>query len=241
MIMKSDLQAVLDQMRTEDRKTRIEPPTVDEMLAYRAGELSGDEEARVRELLICWPELLRALMTPYPDDDAETLPPEVVERQWTAMRSQIGASRGGRVLNFRNALTAIAATLAVVFGGLLWQAKMELLRPRALPQQILTSDVRRGGSDSVTTLDSRGEAYLLVPTLSDERTFERYHFEIVDAANPQRQVGSGDLPRPEGDDTLAVMVPRASLPPGRYKLILYGVNGERKEQLETYTVQVLRR
>jgi hypothetical protein len=238
MITKSDLQAVLDQMRTEDRKTRVEPPTVDEMLAYRAGELSGDEDARVRELLICWPELLRALMTPYPDDDAETLPPEVVERQWTAMRSQIGASRGGRVLTFRNALTAIAATLAVVFGGLLWQAKMELRRPRALPQQTLMSDVQRGGSDSVTTLDSHGDAYLLAPIINDERTFERYHFEIVDTDDTQRLLASGDV---AGGEPIGVMVPHASLPPGRYKLILYGVNGERKEQLETYTVQVLRR
>jgi hypothetical protein len=81
MIMKSDLQAVLDELRTEDRRTRAEPPTAEEMLAYRAGELSGDEEARVRELLICWPELLRALMTPYPDDDDASLPAEVVERQ----------------------------------------------------------------------------------------------------------------------------------------------------------------
>ena len=60
MITKSDLKAVFDQMTAEERQRLPEPPTVEEMLAYRRGELSADEESRVRELLICYPELLRA-------------------------------------------------------------------------------------------------------------------------------------------------------------------------------------
>lgn len=236
MIMKSDLQAVLDELRTEDRRTRLEPPTAEEMLAYRAGELSGEEEGRVRELLICWPELLRALMTPYPDDDAASLPAEVVERQWTAMRSQIGATGGGRVLSFRNALTAVAATLAIVFGGLLWQAKLELRRPRTLLPQTLFSDTQRGSGKTETTLVVHGDAYLLAPVLGGEQTFETYRFEIVDSAN--QPVWKSDGVRRGEDDTFAVLVPRAFLPPGRYTLILYGVNGERREQLERYSLRV---
>src|SRR5205085_5531912 len=150
------------------------------MLAYRSGELSGDEEARVRDLLVCWPELLRALMTPYPDDDAEALPPEVVERQWQAMRGEIGG--GGRVVPFRHALTAVAAALAVILGALLWQAKMELRRPRALPQQILLPDTRRGGGDGATTVISSGDASLLTPTLVGDQRFEAYRFDLIDAA-----------------------------------------------------------
>ena len=234
MIRKTDLQAVLDEMRSEDRR-RVEPPTVEEMLAYRSGELSGDDEARVRELLLCWPELLRALMTPYPDDDAEALPPEVVERQWQAMRGEIGG--GGRVVPFRHALTAVAAALAVIFGALLWQAKLELRRPRALPQQMLLPDAQRGPGDGATTLAGGGEAYLLSPLL-DDRPFEAYRFELVDAANPAHSVWSSALLRRGEEDTFAVLVPRAFLSPGRYKLILYGVNGARQEQLYTYTVRV---
>lgn len=236
MITKTDLQAVLDEMRAEDRKTRVEPPTVEEMLAYRNGELSGDEEARVRELLICWPELLRALMTPYPEDDAEALPPDVMERQWAAMRREIGASGGGgRVLSFRNALTAIAAALAVIFGALLWQAKLDSRRPRALPQQILLPDAQRGPGDGAATLTPDGDAYLLVPTVIGDQQFEAYRFEITDAAG--RTAWRSELLHRNEDDTFAVLVPRAFLPPGRYKLALYGVNGARREPIETYTLR----
>jgi hypothetical protein len=234
MINKADLQAVLDEMKAQDRRTRVEPPTVDEMLAYRRGALSGDDEARVREQLLCWPELLRALMTPYPDDAAGALPPEVVERQWQAMKREIGA--GGRVVSFRNALTAIAAALAVIFGALLWQARMELRRPRALPQQILLPDAQRGAGDGATMLTGTADAWLLTPTLIGEQRFDAYRFELVDANN--RSVWKSGAIRRSEDDTLAVLVPRPFLPPGRYKLILYGVSGARQEQLESYSVRV---
>ena len=234
MISETDLQAVLDEMTTEDRRRRMEPPTVEEMLAYRRGELSGEVEERVREQLICWPELLRALMTPYPDDGA-ALPSAVIERQWKAMRREISEPRG-RVLSFRNALTAAAAALAVVFAGLFWQAKMERRRPVALSQQMLLPDGQRGPGDGATTLAARGDAYLLTPTLLSEQRFEAYRFDLVDGSGSSRW--SSGLVHRADDDTLAVLVPRAFLPPGRYKLILYGVSGQRQEQLETYSVRV---
>jgi hypothetical protein len=235
MIKKTDLQAVLDEMKAEDRRTRVEPPTVEEMLAWRRGELSDEDEARVREQLICWPELLRALMTPYPADDAGALPAEVVERQWRAMKRDMGGG-GARVLSFRNAITAIAASLAVIFGALLWQARLELRRPRALPQQILLPDAQRGASDGATTLATDGDAYLLTPTLIGEQRFESYRFELADASN-HLVWRSGALHHGD-DDTFAVLVPRTFLAPGRYKLILYGVNGARQEELGSYSVRV---
>ena len=233
MINKTELQAVLDELRTEDRRTRVEPPTVEEMFAYRRGDLSGDEEARVRELLICWPELLRALMTPYPDDAADALPPEVVERQWKAMqRETIG---GGRVLSFRTALTAVAATLAIILGALLFQARLEMRRPRALPQQILLPDAQRGPGGDATKLIGSDDAYLLTLTVIGDQRFEGYRCELVDAAGGS--LWRSDLLHRNEDDTFAVLVPRAFLTPGQYKLILYGINGKRQEQIETYTVR----
>jgi hypothetical protein len=154
------------------------------------------------------------------------------------MQREIAPQRGGRVLPFRNALTAIAAALAVVFAGLLWQAKMELRRPRALPQQMLAPDGQRGaGGADATTLVATGDAYLLTPMLVSEQRFEAYRFELVDASGSSRW--SSGLVRRGDDDTLAVLVPRSFLPPGRYKLVLYGVSGERREQLDTYSVRVL--
>jgi hypothetical protein len=222
-------------MRTEEHRTRPEPPTVDEMLAYRDGTLSADDESRVREVLLCWPELLHALVAAVPDDDAgDALPPGVLERQWSAMRADRGVVRGARILTFHRAVTAIAASLAVVFGGLFWRAERELRQPRALSQLILMSDNTRGAAPEPVTI-SRGDGDLLSVALTGEESFESYRFILLDDAG--REVWRSNLVRPK-DDTLGVLLPRASVAPGRYHLVLHGISGARDEPLDRYSLRV---
>jgi hypothetical protein len=234
MITKSELQAVLDEMRTQENRTRPEPPTADEMLAYRDGTLSADDEARVRELLLCWPELLHALMTSVPDDDADALPPAVLERQWQAMRDDLGIARSARILTFRNAITSIAAALAIVFGGLFWQAQRDAHRPRVLAPLSLTSGSVRGPGGNPTTLSSGDDAALSIP-LSDESHFESYRVVILDESD--REVWRSDPVRPQ-DETLTVLLPRAFASPGRYWLVLHGTRGDHDETLERHSLRV---
>lgn len=161
MITREDLQHALEAVATDDRRRQSTPPTADEMLAYALGELSAPEEARVRELLLLYPELAEAMNTPFPDDDALPgedgyLSPAEVDRHWTEMQARIGMKsrvapanvatplsfpspvaapreEHGRVLQFWRVATAIAAMLFLVCGGLLVKARNEA---RSLAQQL---------------------------------------------------------------------------------------------------------
>jgi hypothetical protein len=236
MITKSDLQVVLDEMRTEEHRTRPEPPSAEEMLAYRDGTLSAADEARVREALLCWPELLRALTTDVPEDDADALPPEMLERQWQSMRHDLGINtdRGARILTFRNAVTGIAAALAVVFGTLFWQEQREARTPRASAPLNVTLGGTRGAGGNPITVRSDQDTFLSV-SVTDDARFESYRFVILDDAD--REVWRSAVVRPQ-DETLGLFLPRSFATPGNYWLVLHGVRGDRDDALERHGLRV---
>ncbi len=243
MMTKTEWQAVNQAMMAEDRRRLGEPPTSEEMLAYARGELSAEEEARVRERLVAYPELVRTLTAPFPSVGAEPgdpdyMPDGELAAHWASLQKRMSR---GRVVQFWPALSAIAATLALVFGALLWQARVELREPRvtAWNEQLLLPDNQRGGGEPVTTLRPGGDAYVLVPALIDQRSFDGYRVEILDAAaNPPRSLWSMSGLRRRADDTFVIRIPRAFLGAGKYQVVLYGVNGAREERLASYTVRV---
>ena len=249
MITKSDWQAVHAQLLSERRRRLGDPPTVEEMLAYSRGELSGEEEERVRALLVSYPELLRALNAEFTDDDAQPgdpdyLPEELVARQWNAFQQRIGGRHDAgtsRVLQFWRATAAIAAALAVVFGALLWRAQSPPDDPRlgVWQEQMLEPEGHRGGTAFVPTLSTNADVFLLALTLLDERQFPGYRVEIV-AEGGTRPVWSSPATRPE-DDTFTVIVPRTFLRPGTYNAVIHGVDGARSESLATYAFRVRER
>ena len=99
-------------------------------------------------------------------------------------------------------------------------------------------DGQRGLGDKANELTAVGDSYLLVPSLLDNRPFERYRAEIIDAGNPQRSLWDGDVVRGSHDDALVIVVGREFLKPGKYKLLVYGITGARQEPLSTYTIRV---
>src|SRR5687768_11605132 len=165
MIRKSDWQAVQQEMIAADRQQLGEPPTAEEMLAYSRGELSPEEEARVRALLVAYPELAQALTARFPTGDDDSLSNEEVSKRWKSFRSRIhGEAEGGKVLQFWRASTALAAGLTLVFGGLLWR---EMSRgPRVLPDpHQLYADGQRGGAGEAVTLTGSDEVFVLIVPL----------------------------------------------------------------------------
>jgi len=142
MMNRTDWQAVRDAMIADDRAKLGEPPTVDELLAYERGELSDHDAERVRQLLIAYPDLARAYAAPFPSEGE--LPDDVVDRQWKAF--QRAGKPEARVLPFWRGVAALAATVALVFGTMLWRTRAELRQPHLLPPEptILTPDGRRG-------------------------------------------------------------------------------------------------
>lgn len=223
-----------------------EPPTSDEMLAYMRGELSADDEARFRDRLIPYPELVRTLTASFPAEGAEPgdddyLSEEEYARHWAALQRRM---RRDAVVPFWPAVAAIAATLALVFGALYWRAHTEQRLPRVLTvdgQTLFPDGNSRGGANDAATVTPHGDWYSLVPVLMDERPFDNYRVELFDArVNPQRSLWSVSGLRRSENATLIVAVPRSFLTPGTYRLAIYGTKGAREEHVNNYTVRVAR-
>ena len=221
-------------------------PAAEEVLAYFEGKLSGEDESRAQEFLVAHPEMVRAALAPFPTDDAQPgdpdfLPPEELDRRWESLRQRIHGSNGGRVLQFWRASAAIAAALAVVFGGMLWQSQSNARRPRViLNEQVLLPDGQRGSSAELpVSLTTESDSYLLVVPVLHAGDFNDYRLELVSSAsNASRPLWrSTTLSRP-ANDTLAIVVPRTFLSGGRYQVVLYGMAGGRDERLASYTVSV---
>jgi hypothetical protein len=241
MTTKSELSAANRELIAEDRLTIGEPPSADEVLAYTKGELSPGEEAHIRERLIAYPELVRTLTTPFPEgaqpDHPDYLSDHEFARHWKALRKRRREPGGG--LQFWRAFGGIAASLVVVFGGLFWRAEVQLKQPQAvLEQQDLYPDGQRGIGGQPNTLTTNGESYLLVPSLGSSLAVDKLRAEIVDTADPSRPIwNSKAMPR-TADGSLVIVVPREFLKPGAYRLVVYGITGERQEPLSSYTLRV---
>jgi hypothetical protein len=257
MIRKSDWEALHEELAAEDRRTLGDPPTVEELEAYSRGELSSEEETRVRALLVAYPELARAFVAEFPEDDAaegdeDYLSPDEVSRRLADFRKSVHSTpaphrQAGRVLLFRYVPTAVAAALALIFAGLYWQAQStarrlsaELLKPRALDEQQLTPDGRRGPSGA-TTITVDGDGALLVVPLFDAAHFSNYRVALFDAEPRKLLWSSTDVPR-DADDAFRIVVPRQRLEAGHtYQVVVSGLDGTREEELATYSMRVARR
>jgi hypothetical protein len=244
MTTKSEFAAANRELIAETRASLGEPPTAEEVLSYTRGELAPDEEVRIRERLIAYPELVRTLTTPFPEG-AEPGHPDYLSdhefaRHWKALQKRRQKPDGG--LQFWRTFGAIAAAVAVVFGALLWRAQTELKKPQAAwEEQELYSDARRGVDGEPTKLTTSGEAYLLVPILGADVTADKLRAEIVDVANPSRTVWSGaSVRRTTSSGSFVILVPRDSLKPGTYRLVVYSITGERQEP-SSFTFRVATR
>lgn len=241
MITKSDWQDALDGMTAEDRRRLGTAPTAEEVAAYMGGELAGEEEARVRELLVAYPELARTTTMPFPQDD-QPLPDEQLDRRWAEFQSRIAPvprEEGGRVLQFWRVAAALAAALAVVFGALLWRAQVRLNEPRAAWQiAVLEMDGHRGPAGPATVVRPEGESLDLVVPLIGTSQYREYRLDLVTAERTLWK--SEPLRRDEDTTSFSISLPGAYLKPGRYRVELYGVDGAREEKLATYSLVVPR-
>jgi hypothetical protein len=238
MIRKSDWQDALDGMTAEDRRRLGAAPSAEEVAAYMNGELAGEEEARVRELLVAYPELARTLTMPFPEED-EPLSGDQLDRHWAEFQSRVAPPRAesGRVLQFWRAAAALAAALAVVFGALLWRAQSRLDEPRAAWQiAVLEMDGHRGPAGPATVVRPAGESLLLVVPLIGTSEYRQYR---LDLASGERTLWKSEPLRRDDDTTsFSIDVPGSYLKPGRYRVELVGVDGAREEKLATYSLQV---
>ena len=241
MNTKSDWTAVHEQMLEEQRRRLGPPPTVEELEAYSRGELSPGEEDRVRALLVCYPDLARTLIS-YDDVEADdSLTPEQLAADWKSLQKRLpAADRTNNVLPFWRTTAAIAAALAVVFGGLLWRARSELSQPRlATEEYVLRSDGARGPGDDAVVVSARGELVLFSGVLRPQTDFKQYRLDLV-SADGNKLWSSAVQPWRE-DGYFSLLIPRSQLERGRrYQVVLNGVDGARQEVLEKYSIRIAR-
>ena len=245
MITKSDWEAVRNQLSRDSREKLGELPTFEEAMAYTRGELSDADEAHVRELLVAHPDLLRALIKPFPAGDAEPGDPdflsqEELDRRWASLQRRVHgtSSDGGRLLNFWRASAALAAALALVMGGLLWKARSGLDQPDVWNESVLQADGMRGPGASSTTLTLKDEDVLLVVPVIGRVQSDRYRLQIVDSVN--RSLWRSAVLHLGDSQSFSIRVPRRFLAPGKYQMVLHGIEGTGEDVLATYSLRVVR-
>lgn len=245
MITKTDWRAAGQHYMSDERRRLGDPPTAEEMLAYTRGELSAEDEERVRERLVCHPDLVRTLTEPFPSVGAKAGEPDFMSdeefaRHWASLRTRVHRGSPSHAGRFSPVLHALAAGVILVLGVLLWQARMELSEPRVIGEElVLYPDGRRGPSGEATTLTANGESILLVVSLIGPRDFHRYRLEILDAAT-DRAVWSSTAPHPGERNSFVIAVPRRFLKPGTFRLVVYGLAGATEERVATYSLRVPR-
>jgi hypothetical protein len=222
------------------------------VLAYTRGELPPEEEASVRERLLCHPDLVRTLTEPFPAEGAKRGDPDYLtdaeyEFHWAAMQTKMQkrvppapaiVSAPGRVLHFWRFATAIAATLVVVLGASLWQANQKLAEPRVVSeQQVLFPDGRRGGGSEAATLSAQGESVLLVVPVIGQNEYQQYRLELVNAASRSTIWKSEPLALRD-DETFTLLVSRRFFRPGTYEVVVSGITGATEERVATYSLRV---
>lgn len=237
MITKSELQAVHGQMLAERRRRLGPPPTNEELFAFMRGELSADDEARVRELLIAYPELARAMAEPFPEEgDLSEIELAV---HWKSLQTRIHGDPAQRRVRFwRRTSAALAAAMILAFGGIVWQRQASLAPRVTTAMHLLLPDGQRGPEDAATLITAGGDPFLLVVSMINPRVFEQYRLELITAGTPPRTLWSSEPMRRPDNDTFRIVLPGGFLAPGRYQVVVWGVSGQRQERLSTYSLRV---
>ncbi|HYK04332.1 MAG TPA: hypothetical protein VE974_21455 [Thermoanaerobaculia bacterium] len=250
MNSKSEWNAVNDEVTADARRKLGDPPTAEEVLAYSRGELSPDEEERMRELLVCYPEIARVMFASEPDDDVQPGEPGYVSdaelgQRLAALQDRLHIPKAapspraqhGRVLMWR--YVPIAAVLALVSGLYIQTARemhrlsQEMIAPRVGDdERVATSDAQRGGGAGMT-LDPDASSYTVVVSTGSS-TFSDYRLEILDYATQKPLWKSSLLHRTRDDNqTFSIFFGRGYLQPGEYQVFVYGVDNGRETHLDT--------
>ncbi|HKO56970.1 MAG TPA: hypothetical protein VJ276_13930 [Thermoanaerobaculia bacterium] len=197
MSTRSEWEAAAEEFMATERERLGGPPTPEEVVAYARGELPEAEAARVRSLLVYYPELTSVLTEPAPR---------------MAPRRPVTPVR----------LLAVAASaLFIISAGLVVQVQRlrhELNEPHVLAVHDLEPKLlTRGSAQPPNRLIAGEKGSLLV--LDDLPEGPRYRIELMNGA---KKMWSVSLKRQQ-DEPVSLSLPRG-LPPGSYRLDAYGAD-----------------
>ena len=228
-------------------------PDPERLAAYRAGELSPEEEGRVQDHLALCRECAALLL----DLDGLAGPgfgagadPIAKEAVWQSLRKEIAPQ--ARVIPLRRPvrssprwLQALAASLLVATLGLsLWVASLrrtvtELSSPEANAPvlDLYASGTRGEGSPApVLTVPSNARFFTLILNSAGQRRYERYRVEILRAGGGK--VWSDRRIEPSSFGSFSLTLPRRAVGPGDFRVRLFGRSGETEEPIDDYAFRV---
>lgn len=241
MISKSDWRSV-DQEWMDDERRRVKPPTSDELTAYSRGELSPEDEERVREQLAAYPELVGALAEPFPTEGAEPGDPDYVSDEqfaadWAAMQKRRTDGAKPRVIHFWRGLSALAATLAILLGVGWWRTLPRVVEPQLVGDgEVLLPDGGRG-PETATIVHMSGDSIVLVTPLMGSQRFADYRLAI-ERVPENRRIWRSGIVHPGEDDNFAILIHRRFAGRGTYRVLVHGIAGGEERQIATYTVRI---
>ena len=244
MITKADWQDAYREILEDGRERIGPPPTPEKIEDLFAGRLSDEEAERVREALAYYPELLRVMTEPVPEDPSSVVSDEEVAAGLARLRQRIRRESTVAAVPRRRPLRRVlipAAALAILLtGGIL--AYRLTHRVDGVPV-LLSADgelAARGTEQTPHQLSTETD-YLLEPAFLPERKHEEYNLELVDlTGDAPRVVESWDDVHQQPNGSFPVPLSTKGFAEGRYQLVLYGVDDDAPVRLATYTIRLSR-
>ena len=235
-----------------DGASHFEP---DELFAYLAGELSGEEVEGLRDHLEGCGECLDRLLELEPLAEPEAPPAEGVTdfelvAAGRAIRRRLADDDGDRARPQRPAWTArtwpqaAAAIFLLTTLGLTFQVtrlqRTVVEQRRGLEQPrinvpVLYADATRAGELTVE-LPAEDDFFLLMLMPTETRDFADYEVAISGAG--ERPMWSARGLEMSAGGALRLGLSRRFLPPGRYRVRLFGLAGEDREMIEEYPIEI---
>lgn len=225
----------------------VDHPTPEELAAYHANELSPEEDERIQEHLVACRDCSNLVLGLQAFLDAADQEPsnvtdlaqvaaraalrEKVLVQPVAIQAPVRIEPRRRHPALRSAL-GIAALLAITVSGVLMYRSWSPDIPQA-ETEVTTLDplgsFRSGGPDADTVPRSR-EIVLRV----DGRSYPEYRAEIRKEGQAVRTLSGL---REDEPLNVPLGAPGSSLEPGTYEIVLFGLQGDRREEAGTYRVR----
>lgn len=247
---KNDWIAASEELVADERERLGPPPSAAEVRAYLRGELPPEEAERIRDLLVCYPDLALSLTAAPGEGAARILSDEELAANWNAMQTRLAERRrreARRRIPVRVPPIAAMLVIGVATIALLqwrWNGERERLtrqlhEPRVHGQRHTLEPIATRGSSGPHPyrLPAGEENFLLAPALVNSDEYSDYRVEIVGVSvSPPKTVWTrSGVPRTAAG-TLELSVPRAFLRKGIYRIDIYG-DAAKPELIANYLIE----